>query len=218
MDHIWETVLVIVGSVGGAGLIIAFVGKWLAQLIADRIIQSKQQQFEKDQAEMRAKFELELEQYRTKATEYTYVSQLQFETEFRVYQSLFQNLYQFGVCTSDLYPSLEFVSSDPNKAKADYEERYKKYFQSYKTFSSALEQNAPFVPKHIYDSFFALRQQARLISTMYYDLRINPDTKDEAENAKIIKENYENARAFRDNIANIKNSVRDYLGTLRIQN
>lgn len=218
MGSIWQTIGAFLLGVGGVSGVIIFLSKWLAQLIADRVIQSKQHQIDIELTEMRGKIELELEKYRTQAAEYTYVSQIQFETEFKVYQTLFQNLYMFGVCTSDLYPSLDSVSSDPNEAKADYAERYKKFFQSYKIFSSAFEQNAPFIPKHIYDSFFALRQQAQLISIMYYDLRINPNTKDEAKKAKIIKENYKNARAFRDNIAAIKNSVRDYLGTLRIQN
>jgi len=218
MDQIWKTVLAIVGSVGGAGLIIAFVGKWLAQLIADRIIQSKQQQFEKDQAEMRAKFELELEQYRTRAAEYTYVSQLQFETEFKVYQSLFQNLHQFGVCTSNLYPTLEYVSRDPEEAKADYTERYENYLKEFNAFSSVLEQNAPFIPKVLYDAFVSLRQQAREISCMYPEIRIVNEPFFEEDNRKMAKDNYKNTREFRDNIAKLKDDVRDYLGTLRIQN
>lgn len=218
MDQIWKTVLAIVGSVGGAGLIIAFVGKWLAQLIADRIIQSKQQQFEKDQAEMRSKFELELEQYRTRAAEYTYVSQLQFETEFKVYQSLFQSLYEFGTSTSVLFPIYDEVPEDAEEKKKLYIERYTRFCDAYNEFSSVLEKNAPFIPIHLYDSFVAIRQQANDISCMYPDIRINPDERLAKDYHQITRENYTKSREFRDNLATIKGDVRDYLGTLRIQN
>ena len=117
MDQIWKTVLAIIGSVGGAGIIIAFIGKWLAQLIADRVIQSKQHQMDVELAEMHSKYELVLEQYRTKAAEYTYISQIQFETEFKVYQSLFQSLYVFGSSTAVLFPEYDSVPMDLEERK-----------------------------------------------------------------------------------------------------
>jgi hypothetical protein len=140
MDQIWKTVLAIVGSVGGAGIIIAIVGKWLAQLIADRMIQSKQRQIDVELAQMRNRFELELEQYRTKAAEYTYVSQLQFETEFKVYQSLFFILHDFSVSTCELFPVFDEYPADPEKAKKFFTDRYDRFCPAYNRFSAVLEQ------------------------------------------------------------------------------
>lgn len=220
MDQIWKTVLAIVGSVGGAGLIIAFVGKWLAQLIADRIIQSKQQQFEKDQAEMRAKFELELEQYRTKAAEYTYVSHLQFETEFKVYQSLFDSLYDFGLTTWHLYPGFDTFSYDADVAEAEYTERYEEYWSTFNDFQSVLEKNAPFIPKHLYNSFIALRDTAYDLGFLFVMNKMD-EYRFIAENKEIPKtaeEKYRITREFRSAIAKLYDDVRDYLATLRVQN
>lgn len=218
MDQIWKTVLAIIGSVGGAGVIIIFVGKWLAQLIADRVIQSKQHQIDIELTEMHGKFELELEQYRTKATEYTYVSQLQFETEFKVYQSLFQSLYVFGSSTAILFPEYDELPKDSEERKKLYIERYTRFCAAYDEFSSVLEQNAPFIPKHLYESFLSFTSQANDISCMYPDIRIHSDdSSHNGEDRKIIMTNIAKLREFRENIAAIKSDVRDYLGTLRIQ-
>ena len=218
MDQIWKTVLAIIGSVGGAGLIIAFIGKWLAQLIADRVIQSKQQQFERELTEIRANFDLALEQYRTKAAEYTYVSQLQFETEFKVYQSLFFSLHEFSVCTEKLFPRFEEIPADPEEAKQFYVERYNRFCPAYNSFAAVLEQNAPFIPKHIYDAFKSLQRMADAISCMYIDIKLNSDPRLKEDYAEISQDNRKKTREFRDNLAKLKDDVRDYLGTLRIQN
>ena len=219
MDQIWKTVLAIIGSVGGAGIIIAFIGKWLAQLIADRVIQSKQHQMDVELAEMHSKYELELEQYRTKAAEYTYISQIQFETEFKVYQSLFQSLYVFGSSTAVLFPEYDSVPMDLEERKKLYIERYTRFCAAYDEFSSVLEQNAPFIPKHLYESFVSFLSQAKSISCMYPDIRIHSDVSNHnSEDRKIIMANIAKLKEFRENIAAIKSDVRDYLGTLRIQN
>lgn len=218
MDQIWKTVLTIIGSVGGAGLIIAFVGKWLAKLIADRIIQSNQRQIDIELADMRGKFEMELEQYRTKAAEYTYVNQLQFETEFKVYQSLFNNLHEFSVCTSELFPVYDEYPADPDQAKKFFQDRYARFCPAYNEFSAVLEKNAPFIPKHIYDFFRSLRRAADEISCMYIDIKIVNDSRFKEDYAEISQDNRKKTREFNKNLAKLKDEVRDYLGTLRIKN
>ena len=210
--------LAIIASVGGSGLIIAFIGQWLAKLIADRIIQSKQRLIDLELADMRGRFEMELEQYRTKAAEYTYVNQLQFETEFKVYQSLFNNLHEFSVCTSVLFPVYDEYPADPEEAKKFFTERYDRFCPAYNEFSAVLEKNAPFIPKHIYESFSSLRHEADEISCMYVDIKIVNDSRFKDDYAAISKENMKKTREFTKNLAKLKDDVREYLGTLRILN
>mgnify|MGYP000712484425 FL=1 len=76
-DTVFKIVLSIVGSVGGAGAIIAFAVKFSANLIADKL---------------KKKYELEttkkLEEYKSKLENKNYISKTRFDTEFSIYRTL----------------------------------------------------------------------------------------------------------------------------------
>lgn len=217
MIQLWQTVLAIIASVGGSGVIIFALSKWLSNMIADRFLQTKQAQIDIELEKTKQKLELEIEHYHTQSDEFTFVTKLQFETEFKVYQVLFEKLYDFGVNTANLFPILDQIPQNEDKVREMYKERYKDYCSAYNVFSAVLEQNAPFLPKTIYDRFVELRSKARSIGCMFPEIRIFDDERFETDNREMARENYKSTREFNEMIADIKNEVRDYLGTLKVQ-
>lgn len=91
MNEIWQTVLSIIVSVGGAGFIISAVVKFSADKIALRL-----------EAKYQLKLDKELEIFKSKLDNSNLISRALFEKEFAIYQDLIYKLY-------DAFPHLQIA-------------------------------------------------------------------------------------------------------------
>ncbi|MEG2014069.1 MAG: hypothetical protein RR063_12875, partial [Anaerovoracaceae bacterium] len=79
MSAVWQTVFAIIGSVGGAGVIIAAVVKFSSDKIAERL-----------SAKYQLKLDKELEAFKGRLDRKNYVSRVRFDAEFAIYRELSQ--------------------------------------------------------------------------------------------------------------------------------
>lgn len=214
---IWKTVLAIIASVGGGGVIILGLSSYIGKLWADRLLQKKSQDFERELEAYKKDLSIEVERYRIKAEELTYVSKVQFETEYEIYKVIFAALFDFAAASSNLFPyGLDQIPADINDRKAEYITRYEFYVDSFNTYSRAVETHAPFMPKEIYEKFISIRQTANEIACMFPEIRIQADERFREEYGKIAHENFKKTGEFNKLIPQLKDDVRDYLATLKI--
>jgi len=205
MSQIWQTAGAIIASVGGAGAIIWGISSLFGKLWADRLLQKKAQEFDK-----------ELEKYKTQAEKLTYISKVQFETEYNIYQKIFEALFDFTDSSSRLFPRFDSIPIDSDKQKEEHKRRYEFYCKSFNEYSRIVEINAPFIPKDIYDKFIKLRKQAQGISCLYPDIKIVADESFAEDYRKIESDNRKETEVLINDIKQIKIDVRKYLNNLKV--
>lgn len=214
---IWKTVLAIIASVGGSGAIILGLSSYVGKLWAERLLQKKSQDFERELETYKKDLSIEVERYKSKAEALNYVSKVQFEAEYETYKLIFAALFNFAAASSNLFPyGLDQIPADMNERKAEYIKRYEFYVDSFNTYSRAVETNAPFIPKEIYEKFISVRQAANEIACMYPEIRIQADERFKEDYEKIAHENFKKTGEFNQLIPQLKEDVRNYLATLKV--
>lgn len=97
MGDIWQTALAIIGSFGGAGVIVFAIIKFSSEKISERL-----------SAKYQLKLDKELAGYRSKLENKTFISRAMFEKEFTIYQDLINKFYE-------AYPHLEAINGISQK-------------------------------------------------------------------------------------------------------
>lgn len=205
-----------VASVGGIGVIIAACARLASDQIANRMLEKYKADLTKEIEHYKRDLNQEAEKYKVELERLTFVTQRQFDTEFAAYQALFDSLFDFSVNTASLYPLLDQLPPDSEKRKEEYKKRYEKYCAAFNRYSETLEKNAPFIPKENYKIFSDLRAKANEIGCMYPEVRILDDPIFAEDNREMAREGFQNTRQFNDDIAAAKDSIRDYLATLKV--
>ena len=216
MSQIWQTVLAIIGSVGGAGVIILGISSYIGKLWADRLLQKKAHEFDKELEEHKTGLSIITEKYKTEAERLTYISKVQFETEYNIYQKIFEALFDFTDSSSKLFPRLDSIPIDLDEQKKEYKRRYEFYCESFNPYSRTVEINAPFIPKDIYDKFIELRKKAQGIACMYTDIKIVADDRFIEDYREIEGKNRTKTENLLNDIKQLKIDVRKYLATLKV--
>ncbi len=214
---IWKTVLAIIASVGGGGVIILGLSSHIGKLWADRLLQKKSQDFERELETYKKDLSIEVERYKSKAEELNYVSKVQFEAEYETYKQIFAALFDFAAASSNLFPyGFDQIPADMNDRKEEYIKRYQFYVDSFNTYSRAVEINAPFIPKEIYEQFTSVRQTANEIACMYPEIKIQAEERFAEDYAKIAHENFLKTGQFNQLVQQLKVDARNYLATLKV--
>jgi len=220
IDMDWDTAFRIVAaslaSAGGAGAIIIYFIKKGANCLSERMLHKYDAKLNKNIEQYKHELELETEKYRIKSEKITFVTKIQFETEFLAYKALFDSLYDFTVYTGKLFPIYDEVPEDEEERKELYKKRYNNFCDAFNKFSEALERNAPFIPPHHYAMFDALRTKAGEISCMYPEIRIIDDPYLRNGFVEITHENHRKTVEFKDDVTKAQNTIREYLATLKV--
>lgn len=142
MNEVWQTVLAIIGSIGGAGVIICAVIKFSSDKIAGRL-----------SARYQLKLDKELEKFKQGLDRKNYVSKVRFDAEFVLYRELTVACRDMVNDVYFVYPTYANVPANEDTREKYEKEVFEKATKSYTEFSKLLRGNAPFVPKSFYDSF-----------------------------------------------------------------
>lgn len=148
MSEIWQTVLAIIGSIGGAGVIIYFLFKLLCNQIAERLAQKYQSKL--DQA---------LESYKSQLEKKNYISKARFDTEFSIFGKLSESFLAMTDAIYWLYPTaLDRVPIDEESREKVYTQRYNDAQEALLNAQKTLDSNAPFIPAEFYKGFDEIRK------------------------------------------------------------
>jgi hypothetical protein len=216
----WEDVFKLISaaviSFGGAAFIVRWFVNISANHLSEKMLRKYDAELNKDIERYKHELQLETEKYRQKTEKLVFVTRKQFETEFSAYQSLFDNLFDFSVCTRTLFPVFDMLPEGEMERKDEYKKRYQDFRLAFNTFSKVLEKNAPFIPENHYNMFDSIRTNAYELGSMYPEIRIVDDPIFREDYAKIVRENHKKTSEFNEKVVQAKKRIRDYLATLRI--
>ncbi len=215
-ESVFKTIAAAVFSIGGAGALVALCVKFAANKLSEAMLQKYEAKLTKEIEERKHELEIETEKYRKKAERLTFVSRIQFETEFSAYREIFDNLFEFANATKSLYPILEYIPESKDAETAMRQNQYLSYCDAFDKYSAVLEKNAPFIPKDLYDLFVTIRDHAHEIGCMFPEVKIENDPAFQEDNRKLNRENIGKTLDFCTEIQNAKDRVREYLSTLVI--
>lgn len=206
----WETVLKIVlsivGSVGGAGAIIAFVVKFSANLIADKL---------------KKKYELEttkkLEEYKSKLENKNYISKTRFDTEFSIYRTLSVAFFDMVKNISVMIPEgYTQVPADP-KVKKEYDKKvYNLALTAVVKAQDTLNGNAPFISEDMYNEYSAILKLCNLQLEVFSNRWNVLYLASQEEKEKLDLEDYKRTGTINESMKELNNKVRKYISTLDV--
>lgn len=156
MSELWQTVLGIIASVGGASVLIWAVVKFSANRLADLLSQKYQAKLDQELETFKGEMEKQLESFRVKADKTRYVSKVRFDTEFSLCRELMAAAHNMVSYTYHLYPKTKKYSADPEKAKVYEDENWKNAGKYADEFMLLVQRNAPFISKDVYNAFMDL--------------------------------------------------------------
>jgi len=142
LNTVWQTVLAIIGSVGGAGVIICAIIKYAADEIAKQL-----------SAKYQLRLDKELETFKQGLNRMNYVSKVRFDAEFALYRELTTACRDMVNYAYFVYPPFANIPEDENIRKKYEDEVFDKATKYHIEFNKLLYGSAPFIPKGFYDSF-----------------------------------------------------------------
>ena len=205
MSQIWKTVLAIIGSVGGAGAIIAAIVKFCSGMIAERLSQKYE-----------IKMNKELESYKSLLSKKNYISKTRFDMEFSIYGKLCEKFLLMTDKVYYLFPIFDQTPTDEQERKEMYENRYKEALLAIGDARDALGGNAPFIPSEHYDAFEEVLKLCITQSNMYSSYGAPARDNMTPEDRKVSREYYNKTREIDGKFKAIVAKLREYLETLEV--
>lgn len=205
-DTVFKIVLSIVGSVGGAGAIIAFAVKFSANLIADKL---------------KKKYELEttkkLEEYKSKLENKNYISKTRFDTEFSIYRTLSVAFFDMVKNISIMIPEGYTKVPADSKAKKEYDKRiYDRALTAVVKAQDTLNGNAPFISEDMYNEYSAILKLCNLqLDVFSYRWNVLYLASQE-EKEKLDFKDYKRTGTINKSMQELNNKVRKYISTLDV--
>lgn len=207
LSQVLETAAAIITSIGGAGFIICAFAKFLSNRIADRIVAQYEQRLKK-----------ELENYKAKLENKRYITQLQFDVEFKIYQKITKAFFELLIKLSTISEKEFYENTISEVDKIEQEKNF--FLTIVDTASNAqnlLFENVPFIQENIYKKYEELYEMFNKQFWLYHERSIAyfegkiKATERFSENDKKCFEEIE-SKFFA-----INADVRFYLGTLAIK-
>lgn len=177
-------------------------------------LESYKKDLQKELESYKQELKMEVEKYRSKAEKFNFVTKIQFETEFKAYQEIFEQLYDADIHTRNLFPNFIIPPADEEKRMGDYNERAKLQCKAIELFHKTMERHAPFINVEIY-------KKLSIIFSLTYDIWVTADkiiynplgTNELEANSTNVSKCIKLQQAVKE----ISTDVRNYLATLKVQ-
>ncbi len=179
MESLWGTILTVIGSIGGVGIIIIGISSWIGKILSERY--SKKYQFI---------LEKELEEFKQDLYQKSNYDKTRFEKEFEVYGVLLAKCYEMITSAYRLFPKFieNITSINPQQVERyNYaESEYNKAVEKRNEFTSCLYHRAIFISEEIFESFSDLHKRASWqydsYKLIYWDESISEEKRKELFN------------------------------------
>ncbi len=210
----WEDALKIITaaivSVGGAGVIICAVSKFLADRVAERLDKKYEAKLAKDQAKVEAQL-----------SKKEYISKTRFDAEFKI----FQELSEAQITLVNKANEALGVINGTYKDDADKRKKFLEEFKSnYWEFDTLLKKYAPFVSEKIYDQYKDLFSQITSVYNLSFIIIVtvknwDADVRFTLENKEFTLKNVQEivpdlGKKLREQSDHLTKEIRSYLDNL----
>lgn len=201
----------LVGSLGGGGAIVVGFSSWLGKVWASRLMEGERARHERDlaqlRAEVRSKYEKQLELIKSELGKSVYVHRVQFETEFTAYREIWKKLVEVKKAVLSLRPVWDSI--DPNEDEESRKRRRLEAFDcAFNPFFQTIDENRPFYPQEVWKE---LKELATLMHHEAIGYQHNTSAK-----VEYWKEAMENSSKIMAKIDVVENAIRHRLASLTV--
>ncbi|WP_158123487.1 hypothetical protein [Vibrio vulnificus] len=198
----------IIQILGGTTVVLAalfgFIGKiWLAKIVENHKASLQQQLLE-----VQTKVDATNNKLNAELQSATYISQIQLEHEYKIYQEIWALLVELKTATLRLRPLMDYV--DPNQSQEErIRERLQDFAEKFNSVFKVLEHNRPFYPHEIYEVLDNVCEKCRheSIDSEYI----------ERNNSEYYKEARKNQQEIVTLINSACDAIRVRLGEVRVK-
>lgn len=203
LKDVLNIALTIIGSLGGAGFIIGATVKFTSEKIAERLKQKYELKLNK-----------ELEEFKCKLENKSYVSKTRFDTEFNIYRQLSESTVIMVKEVSQLFPRL---TRDTRDDYDTYKEKYDLAVDKVVAAQDSLAANAPFISKEIYDKFSEIEKKCKVQIDDYIDFRLRDDKDDYMKECREeYRRTFKRTTEIQNDLDSLLDDLRSYLATLEV--
>ena len=196
----WETISGIIISFGGAGAIIAFIVKFAAEHLANRI----SEKYKHD-------FDVKIEQIKADLENRNHSYQAKFDKEFQLYGKLTAAFFCMKNSIFWLFPTtFDYPPLDEEEKNNFYTSRYKNAYTDLKAASTALGENSIFIPKNIYLMFEDILRLCSIQYDLFPTCGQHLKNKNSSEN-QIMRECVERSREIQNQFDTMTQKLREYI-------
>lgn len=198
-DAIWKIALAVVGAAGGYGALVLLGIKFSANLIADRL-----------EKKYELKLSKELEKYKSKLENKTYITKTRFDTEFKIYRELSKSFLTMNTCIKSMINvEVVYKSFDEITRGIKQSEEVNNVENAIEDAQNCLYQNTPFIPEVFVTKYEDLLKMA---DKLYCDF-VDKWTKHNLNiNIKEIQKGVE----IEIKLMDLNTDIRNYLSTLDV--
>lgn len=146
-EEIFKLISAVLLSVGGAGTLIWIISKGLAKAMFERYMEK-----------VKFKYDEELTSLKACNDNLIFISNIQYEKEFNIYQKIWLSMFECIVNTGQLYPQGMYYRPPSGKELDDFlAEKHKKWAESYNAFLKDLIAYEPFFENNVYEKMNEIR-------------------------------------------------------------
>lgn len=218
MEDVANLISQIFGWSLGISAIVAIAISALWAIYFNRIKEGQRAEFQKQIEVQKAEFSKQLESIKAKNEKMNYISKVQFDAEFKIYQELSEPIFEMFSDVIKLFPvGLYHVPEDTNERKAFYEKRYNNAMNNLLIFQKKLYAYATFIPKQIYDMYNDFVKEASKQVYWYPDFVLHPETSVLKDLGSESLECWKRTEKLIDKYDEIIQKLREYLQSLKVQ-
>lgn len=162
----------------------------------------------------RAEFQKQVEELKARQGRLNYISQTQFDAEFKIYQELSESLFNSILKSYLLFPNgLDKIPTDNEERQEEYRKRYKDATEALFNFQDLVFKYAAFIKEDLYKQFDEIRLLIQLNVNYFPDIRLRDDVQLPVD---AEMDCFNRTKEISDKQDTLIKNLRDYLQSLKI--
>lgn len=163
MNQIFEVAGSILVSLGGGSVIVLGLSSWLGKVWANRILENEKKAHQLEIENYKSQLAISLEQIKSLNDKALYISKVQYDKEFQIYQDIWEKLHDCIVETLDLCSKVQSSPVDNDEKEKWIQDKYSKFVVKYNEYSRTIDRYAPFYREDFYQSFVSIRNSCATV-------------------------------------------------------
>lgn len=225
MQNAINIIATIIVSVGGTGVIIVAISKYIGNILAKRIEEKYKNKLDKELEDYKWKINEKLSKLDKIEEKALYISKFNYDNEFKIYMEIWPRLNECVTKTLRLYPrGIENVPLDKEELEKYKENKYKEFSDCFNEFVTCIDKYAPFYQEDYYNDLNKIKEACFFIGDMFFmyefDVKYNESFRG-CRDLTIKTEERKEIMEKEDNILKIKKEllekIRNYLNGLKLE-
>lgn len=225
MQNIINMIATIIVSVGGTGVIILGISKYIGGILAKNIEEKYKNKIDKDIEEYKGKINERLNKLDKIEEKALYISKFNYDNEYKIYMEIWPKLNECISKTIRLYPmGIENVPIDMEELKKYKESKYEEFHNSFNEFILCIDKYAPFYQEEYYNDLNLIKEECFSIGDMFFmyefEVKYNESFRG-CKDLKMTTKEWKEVKEREDKIMKVKNQllekIRKYLNGLKLE-